>query len=104
ASRGRRTRSGGRSSAAACSGVSTIAVTRRGRVACRLVARQLWLLRHAEAVPHDSRASDADRELTPVGRAQATAAGAALSKLGLELAACFTSPKVRARDTAHLAC
>jgi len=31
-------------------------------------------------------------------------AGAALSRLGIEFAACFTSPKVRARDTARLAC
>ena len=31
-------------------------------------------------------------------------AGAALSRLGIEFAACYTSPKVRARDTARLAC
>ena len=68
------------------------------------MARQLWLLRHGDAVPHDSRATDADRELTPRGRRQAAAAGAALSALGIELAACFTSPKVRARETARLAC
>ncbi len=68
------------------------------------MARQLWLLRHGEAVPHDSRASDDERELTPRGRLQAAAAGTALSKLGLELAGCFTSPKVRARDTAQIAC
>jgi phosphohistidine phosphatase len=64
---------------------------------------QLWLLRHGEAVPHDSKL-DADRELTARGERQAIAAGAALARLGVEFAACYTSPKVRARDTARLAC
>lgn len=68
------------------------------------MASQLWILRHGEAVAHDSRASDDDRELTPRGERQANTAGAALSRLGVELAACYTSPKVRARDTARLAC
>src|SRR3954454_9748449 len=64
---------------------------------------QLWLLRHGEAVPHDSK-PDPDRELTARGERQALAAGAALARLGVEFAACYTSPKVRARDTARLAC
>jgi phosphohistidine phosphatase len=64
---------------------------------------QLWLLRHGEAVPHDAK-PDADRELTARGERQASAAGAALARLGIEFDACFTSPKVRARDTARLAC
>jgi len=68
------------------------------------VAKQLWLLRHGEAVPHGSRSADEDRELTPRGERQASVAGAALSRLGVEFAACYTSPKVRARDTARLAC
>jgi phosphohistidine phosphatase len=67
------------------------------------MAAQLWLLRHGEAVPHESK-PDADRELTARGERQSTAAGAALARLGLEFAACYTSPKVRARDTARLAC
>ena len=67
------------------------------------MAPQLWLLRHGEAVPHDSK-PDAERELTPRGRLQADAAGAALAALGEEFAACYTSPKVRARETAELAC
>jgi phosphohistidine phosphatase len=67
------------------------------------MAPQLWMLRHGEAVPHDSK-PDADRELTPRGRRQADAAGAALAALGAEFAACYTSPKVRARETAELAC
>ena len=68
------------------------------------MAKQLWILRHGEAVAHDSRASDDLRELTARGERQARAAGAALSRIGVELAACYTSPKVRARDTAQLAC
>src|SRR5919112_1357247 len=63
---------------------------------------QLWLLRHGEAVPHDAK-PDADRELTARGERQAIAAGQALARLGVEFAACYTSPKVRARDTARLA-
>jgi phosphohistidine phosphatase len=68
------------------------------------MARQLWLLRHGEAVPHDSKDDDADRELTARGERQAAAAGAALARLGLEFAAVYTSPKLRAADTARLAC
>jgi phosphohistidine phosphatase len=64
---------------------------------------QLWLLRHGEAVPHDSKPDD-ERELTPRGRAQAEVAGRALAKLGIEFAACYSSPKVRALETAQLAC
>ena len=67
------------------------------------MAPQLWLLRHGEAVPHESK-SDADRELTPRGERQAIAAGAGLARLGTEFDACYTSPKVRALDTAKLAC
>ena len=67
------------------------------------MAPQLWLLRHGEAVPHESK-PDAQRELTPRGERQATAAGRGLAALGLEFDACYTSPKIRARDTARLAC
>ena len=66
------------------------------------MAQQLWLLRHGEAVPHDSK-PDAERELTARGERQAAAAGAALARLGVEFAALYTSPKVRALDTAKLA-
>jgi phosphohistidine phosphatase len=64
----------------------------------------VYLLRHGEAVPHGSRDSDALRELTPTGEEQSRAAGGALAALGVELAASYASPKVRARDTARLAC
>ena len=67
------------------------------------MAPQLWLLRHGEAVPHESK-PDAERELTPRGERQSVAAGEGLALLGIEFDACYTSPKVRARDTARLAC
>jgi phosphohistidine phosphatase len=67
------------------------------------MARQLWLLRHGEAEPHDS-APDAERRLTPRGEQQARTAGRALAALGLDFQMVFTSPKVRARDTARLVC
>jgi phosphohistidine phosphatase len=67
------------------------------------MARQLWLLRHGEAEPHDAKDDDAARELTERGRDQSRAAGRALAALGVEVHLAFTSPKVRARDTALLA-
>jgi phosphohistidine phosphatase len=67
------------------------------------MAQQLWLLRHGEAEPHDAR-SDSERRLTDRGRDQARAAGRALAALKVEVHLAFTSPKVRARDTALIAC
>src|SRR4051812_39731600 len=67
------------------------------------MAKSLWLLRHGEAVPHGSK-PDSDRELTPRGEHQSRTAGRALARLGVEFAACYTSPKVRAVHTARLAC
>jgi phosphohistidine phosphatase len=67
------------------------------------MAPQLWMLRHGEAVPHDSKPDD-ERELTPRGRRQAEAGGAALAALNEEFAACYTSPKLRALETARLVC
>jgi phosphohistidine phosphatase len=66
------------------------------------MARQLWVLRHAEAEPHGTRA-DSDRRLTARGEAQARAAGVALARLGTSFEAVLYSPKVRARQTAELA-
>jgi phosphohistidine phosphatase len=66
------------------------------------MAQQLWLLRHGDAEPHGAR-QDAARKLTGKGEKQARVAGQALARLGLEFAAVFTSPRVRARDTARLA-
>jgi len=65
-------------------------------------ARQLWLLRHADAEPHGTR-PDAERRLTARGRGQADAVGAALRELGVSFAAVLFSPKLRARETAEAA-
>jgi phosphohistidine phosphatase len=67
------------------------------------MAQQLWLLRHGEAVPHDA-APDHHRELTERGREQSLAAGRALAALKVGFHFVFTSPKVRALQTAQLAC
>lgn len=66
------------------------------------MARQLWLLRHAVAEPHGTRA-DAERRLTTRGERQANIAGVALARLGVEFDAVLFSPKARARQTAELA-
>jgi phosphohistidine phosphatase len=67
------------------------------------MATQLWLLRHGEAEPHDAR-PDFERRLTERGEEQSRAAGRALAALEMTFQAVYTSPKVRARDTARLAC
>jgi phosphohistidine phosphatase len=66
------------------------------------MARQLWLLRHAEAEPHGSR-PDSERRLTARGERQARAAGTALERIGVTFDAVLVSPKVRARQTAEKA-
>ena len=67
------------------------------------MARQLWLLRHAEAEPHGSRPRDDDRRLTERGEAQSRAAGAALARMEVRFAEALFSPKVRAHQTAEIA-
>lgn len=62
----------------------------------------VWLLRHGEAAPHGSQ-PDFQRALTEKGERQSRAAGGALARLGVRLDAVYTSPKVRAADTARLA-
>jgi phosphohistidine phosphatase len=61
----------------------------------------LWLLRHGDAADGSP---DAERPLTKKGEKQSRAAGLALKALGVKMDACLTSPKVRAADTARLAC
>lgn len=62
----------------------------------------IYLLRHGEA--EDGDGDDAARRLTEKGERQARNAGHALRELGAGLDACLASPKVRALDTARLAC
>jgi phosphohistidine phosphatase len=62
----------------------------------------IYLLRHGEA--EEGNGDDAARRLTAKGEEQSRAAGRALAAMGAEIDACLTSPKVRAADTARLAC
>jgi phosphohistidine phosphatase len=61
----------------------------------------LWLLRHAEAADG---LPDDERPLTEAGARHAEAAGRALARLGTSIDACLSSPKLRALQTAQLAC
>ena len=63
----------------------------------------IWLLRHGDAEDGGGKA-DADRELTEKGEQQSVYAGRALKRVGVELDVCLTSPKLRAKRTAELAC
>ena len=63
----------------------------------------IWLLRHGDAEAGEGK-PDAERELTEKGERQSVAAGKALKALGVELDVCLTSPKIRAKQTAELAC
>jgi phosphohistidine phosphatase len=67
------------------------------------VPRELWLLRHGEAAPAGP-GQDDQRPLTARGEGQALAAGRALAALGVTFAHVFSSPRVRARETARRVC
>jgi phosphohistidine phosphatase len=62
----------------------------------------LLLLRHGDA--EDGTGDDGARRLTPKGERQAVVAGEALAALGVEVDACLASTRVRAAETARLAC
>ena len=61
----------------------------------------LWLLRHADAT--DGQPDDL-RPLSERGHRQATDVGLALARLGAQIDVCLSSPKLRALETARLAC
>lgn len=63
----------------------------------------IWLLRHGDAEDGEGK-PDEQRELTKKGRRQSEVAGRALAELGVQIEACLASPKLRALDTAKLAC
>ncbi len=62
----------------------------------------IYLLRHGDA--EEGLGDDAARRLTPKGERQSRLASKALATLAIAPDACLTSPKVRAADTAKLAC
>jgi phosphohistidine phosphatase len=61
----------------------------------------IWFLRHGDAEDGEP---DFERKLTEKGRRQSRDAGATLAALGVEFDVCLSSPRVRARETAELAC
>jgi phosphohistidine phosphatase len=62
----------------------------------------ICLLRHGDA--EDGDGGDAARKLTPKGERQAQTAGRALAAMGAKINTCLASPKVRALNTARIAC
>lgn len=62
----------------------------------------IYLLRHGDAEGGDG--DDGARRLTGKGERQARAAGEALARLGAQIDTCLTSPRVRAAETARIAC
>jgi phosphohistidine phosphatase len=62
----------------------------------------IYFLRHGDA-EHETQ-DDAARRLTEKGERQSEAAGRALAELGSHVDVCLSSPKVRAEQTARLAC
>jgi phosphohistidine phosphatase len=69
------------------------------RLASKIV---IYFLRHGDA-EHET-TDDAARKLTPKGERQSEVAGRALAALGAAVDVCLTSPKVRAEQTARIAC
>jgi phosphohistidine phosphatase len=65
--------------------------------------RTLWVLRHGDAEPHGVR-EDFQRRLTPRGERQARLAGIALARMAVAPEFVFASPRVRALETARIAC
>jgi phosphohistidine phosphatase len=61
----------------------------------------IWLLRHGDA---EEGSPDFDRRLTAKGERQARKAGEGLRALGVRIDSCLASPKLRAADTARIAC
>ena len=62
---------------------------------------RLYFLRHAQAVDR-GRVDDYSRELTPRGKARTKTAARVISKLDLRLDAIYSSPRIRARQTADI--
>ena len=65
---------------------------------------ELYLIRHADALALGERgiSEDAERPLSEKGEDQARAAAAALRKRGIELDRLYTSPLLRAHQTADI--
>jgi phosphohistidine phosphatase len=68
----------------------------------RSIDSVIYFLRHGDAEQGDG--DDAARKLTEKGERQSEAAGRALAAIGAAIDVCLTSPKVRAEQTARIAC
>jgi len=63
---------------------------------------KLYFVRHGKAQTGDGRMQDHDRPLTPTGVARLETEAAVLARLGLKLDTLYSSPRVRARQTAEI--
>lgn len=68
----------------------------------KLLIMRVVLMRHGEAVDMRSAPTDALRWLTDAGRQSATSVGKALARLDLPYSCIYTSPLVRAVQTAEI--
>ena len=64
----------------------------------------IYLIRHAIAEDHSDNGRDVDRRLTAHGAAKMHRACAGLARLGVAPELVYTSPLVRARQTAEIVC
>ena len=63
---------------------------------------KLYLVRHGKAQAADGTVEDAQRQLTPDGRKRLETEAQALARMGIDPAHIFSSPRVRARQTAEI--
>ena len=63
---------------------------------------KLYFVRHGKAQPGDGRMEDHDRPLTPEGAARLKTEADVLARLGIMPNAIYSSPRVRARQTAEI--
>ena len=68
-------------------------------IKCRCWIMKLYFLRHADALEG---ADDAARPLSPHGRKEAFEVGRFLKRAGIEFEAAYSSPLVRAKETAEI--
>ncbi|MCE5230741.1 phosphohistidine phosphatase SixA [bacterium] len=64
---------------------------------------KIYMLRHEEAVPRNARGLDRDRALTPEGEKKIAASARGMARLGITPDRIWTSPYVRAVQTARAA-
>src|SRR6266704_1371716 len=68
-------------------------------IECRSWIMKLYFLRHADALEGTD---DAARPLSPLGRKEALEVGRFLKRAGIEFDAAYSSPLVRAKETAEI--